>query len=148
MANFIIKPGRAIGLHGRMFYSGDEDALADNEGEGEAAEEEEPPGIEIPADEVLLGVVVDVDRKAAMARVAFTPELDAEVHLADVDWARKPAPRQRPRPVRRITDIFSRGAAMTSFIWPRMWRRASLAWARTPRLVLTPHYGPQRRWAA
>jgi penicillin-binding protein 1A len=86
----------------------DGEGLGESPEEGEG-EEEEDLSPQIPADEPVLGVVVAVDRKAKTARVSFAPELEAEVHLADVAWARKPAPKQRPRPVTRIRDIFRVG---------------------------------------
>ncbi len=92
-----------------------EEAVAASEAAGTDAtaaaegEEAEEPGPEIPADRPVLGVVTNVDRKAEMARVAFAPGLEAEVHLADVDWARKPHPERRPYAVSHITHIFSTG---------------------------------------
>jgi penicillin-binding protein 1A len=89
------------------------EALAGNEAESGADAdeelEEEIPAPQLPIDEPVLGVVVAVDRKAEMARVSFSPDLEAEVHLADVDWARKPAPKRRPWAVKHIRDIFRVG---------------------------------------
>jgi penicillin-binding protein 1A len=64
---------------------------------------------ELPIDEPVLGVVTAVDTKAELARVSFAPGLEAEVYLADVNWARKPHPKQRPRAVTRIRSIFKVG---------------------------------------
>jgi len=90
----------------------EKEAGQESEGQRDAEQSEEAEelaGPELPADEPATGVVVAVDRKANLARVAFAPHLEAEVHLADVNWARKPAPKQKPRPMTRIQDIFEVG---------------------------------------
>jgi penicillin-binding protein 1A len=72
----------------------------------EAAPEETSP---LERDEPLLGVVTSVDEKAETARVAFAPDLEGEVRLADVAWARKPDPKRRAREVKHIADVFRPG---------------------------------------
>ncbi len=57
----------------------------------------------------LKGVVVEVSPKKDTARVAFAPDQVATVSLADVKWARKPDPKQKPRSVRHIESIFQAG---------------------------------------
>ncbi|MBW2270774.1 MAG: PBP1A family penicillin-binding protein [Deltaproteobacteria bacterium] len=64
---------------------------------------------EIPFGEPMLGVVTKVDAKAGLARVSFAPEVWGEVRLEDVDWARDPNPKTRPRPVTKISRILGRG---------------------------------------
>jgi penicillin-binding protein 1A len=64
---------------------------------------------EIPFGEPMLGVVTKVDAKAGLARVSFAPEVWGEVRLEDVDWARDPNPKTRPRPVTKISRILDRG---------------------------------------
>ena len=67
-----------------------------------------PP--ELPFDEPLVGVVLEVDAEAELARVGFGPPgVEGVVHLEDVAWARPPNPKRRPRPVDRITKIFAVG---------------------------------------
>ncbi|MEE2674696.1 MAG: PBP1A family penicillin-binding protein [Myxococcota bacterium] len=64
----------------------------------------------LPVGEPLLGVVTAVDEETEVARVSFAPGLEAEVHLADVAWAREPDPKKvRPQPVARIGRIFAAG---------------------------------------
>jgi penicillin-binding protein 1A len=56
-----------------------------------------------------IGVVTSVDDKNAVARVSFTPALSADVHLADVAWAR---PRNFDResvPRTSISQVFAIG---------------------------------------
>jgi len=53
--------------------------------------------------------VVEVDRKAKLAKIAFAPDVFAEAHLKDVEWARKPQPKRRPRPVKKIDLVFAVG---------------------------------------
>jgi penicillin-binding protein 1A len=66
-------------------------------------------GPKLAAGEPVLGVVTSVDDKADRALVSFAPGLEAEVHLADVDWAREPQPKRRPRPLKRIGSVFAVG---------------------------------------
>ena len=91
-----------------LLAEADTETGADGE-EAAADEEEGPEAIEIPEDELLVGIVVEVDRKAKLARVAFAPDLVAEAHLDDSDWAREPAPERRPRAVTRINQVFAKG---------------------------------------
>jgi penicillin-binding protein 1A len=57
----------------------------------------------------LTGVVLSVDDKAGVAHVAFGPEILAEVHLEDVNWARPVDPDREPYTVSRIGEVFKRG---------------------------------------
>lgn len=63
----------------------------------------------VPFDQPLLGVVAEVDSKAQTARVLLAPEIEGEVALADVEWAREPDPTRRPRPVKDISKVFGVG---------------------------------------
>ncbi|HEX5068239.1 MAG TPA: PBP1A family penicillin-binding protein [Myxococcota bacterium] len=57
----------------------------------------------------LTGVVLSVDDKAGVAKVAFAPDVEAEVHLEDIEWAR-PANRDRePYDISRIGEALRRG---------------------------------------
>ncbi len=92
------------------------EAIAAADGEASALEGSEPDDTEVPveaprfvAGDILMGVVTAVDPSAKVARVAFAPGIDAQVFLADVDWARKPRPKQPPRLETKIKRIFSRG---------------------------------------
>ncbi len=79
-------------------------------GAGDEAGETAPPlRLEIPFGEPLEGVVVAVDAEAQAARIAFAPGVEGSARLADVDWARTPDPTRRPRPVKKITQIFAPG---------------------------------------
>ncbi len=62
-----------------------------------------------PVDTKLTGVVLEVDAKAQAARIGFGHGLEGVAHLDDVDWAREPNPRTRPRPVEKITQVFAVG---------------------------------------
>ncbi|HEB89129.1 MAG TPA: PBP1A family penicillin-binding protein [Deltaproteobacteria bacterium] len=64
---------------------------------------------ELPLGEPVTGVVVEVDRRTQTARVGFGKDLFGVARLEDVDWARKPDPKIRPRPVKKITSIFKTG---------------------------------------
>jgi penicillin-binding protein 1A len=57
----------------------------------------------------LSGIVLSVDDKAGIARVAFAPNVEAEVHLEDVNWARPVDPDREPYNVSRIGEVFRRG---------------------------------------
>ena len=57
----------------------------------------------------LSGVVLSVDDKAGVARVAFAPGVEAEVHLEDVAWARPVDPDREPYDVSHIGEVFRRG---------------------------------------
>jgi penicillin-binding protein 1A len=56
-----------------------------------------------------VGVVTEVDIEGKLARVGFAPDIEAEVHLEDVAWARKPDPTKAPRRVRSIDLVFKVG---------------------------------------
>ena len=57
----------------------------------------------------LVGIVTRVDRAAQSALVAFGPEHEAVVELADVAWANEPDPDSAPRAVDSIDKVFRRG---------------------------------------
>lgn len=61
------------------------------------------------AEDALTGVVLAVDDKRGVARVGFAPEVEAEVHLEDVDWARPVDPERESYKVSRIGQVFRRG---------------------------------------
>ncbi len=65
--------------------------------------------IELPFDEVLLGVVLEVDNGQQRARVGFAPGVEGRVELPDVAWAREANPARRPAPVKKISKIFEVG---------------------------------------
>ncbi len=71
--------------------------------------EPEAIALDVPFDEPVLGVVVEVDRKAELAKVALGEGLVGTLALADVDWARKPNPKRRPIKVSRIDWIVKVG---------------------------------------
>ena len=81
--------------------------------QGEPSADEQPlddvQTQELPRDLPLIGVVTEVDEKAATARVAFAPGIAGEVALGDVSWAREPNPKRSPRKVKKITKIFEVG---------------------------------------
>jgi len=97
----------------------DESAVADGEAEpvaGQGGEDEElaaealdtaPP--EVPFDRELVGVVLAVDPEDQSADVAFGPDVLGKVYLEDVSWARKPNPKRRPRPVKKLSAILREG---------------------------------------
>jgi len=66
---------------------------------------------EILAEEggTLMGVVTAVDKQAKRARVAFAPDVEGVVELADVAWAREPDPNRSPYNVRSIAEVFTEG---------------------------------------
>jgi len=78
----------------------------------------EPEPVRTPTDEPLRGVVIAVNPKEDTARVAFAPEVEATVRLADVRWARRPDPSKRPSSVRHIEQIFQLGQAASFRILP------------------------------
>ena len=47
--------------------------------------------------------------RAAPRASVSRPGIEGIVHLEDVEWAREPNPKRRPRPVTRITEVFSVG---------------------------------------
>jgi penicillin-binding protein 1A len=55
------------------------------------------------------GVVTSVTPSSKSARVKFAPDVEAEVRLSDVSWARKPDLKSSPRRVRAIEKIFAVG---------------------------------------
>ncbi len=71
--------------------------------------EPEPIALDVPFDEPILGVVVEVDRKAEMAKVALGQGLTGTLALDDVDWAREPNPMRRRVAVKRIDWIVKVG---------------------------------------
>jgi len=81
------------------------DLLAEN------ATDEEPIFLlrELPFDEPVLGVVLEVDGESQIARIGFGVDVSGTVRLDDVDWARVPDLKIRPRPVKKITAIFKVG---------------------------------------
>lgn len=66
-----------------------------------------PPSL--PFDTPLEGIVLSLDAESQSARVAFAPGVEGRVDLKDVNWAREPNPDRRPRPVKRIGDVFAPG---------------------------------------
>jgi len=53
--------------------------------------------------------VLSVDDKAGIAKVAFAPDVQAEVHLEDIDWARPANPDREPYNISRIGEALKRG---------------------------------------
>jgi penicillin-binding protein 1A len=70
---------------------------------------EEAAAPTLPLEGRLNGVVTVVDTDANTARIGFAPGLEADVALADVDWAREPNPNKAPRRVRSIDKVFAVG---------------------------------------
>ena len=99
----------------KLRASFDEQLAAAAEEATEAGEAGEPEAavelaeFELPPGETFVGVVTAVEAKARTATVAFGPEHQASVRLADVSWARKPNPNRRSRPVKKIELIFAVG---------------------------------------
>jgi penicillin-binding protein 1A len=90
--------------------SADPDADADTPaGESEAGSPRLLVRSDLPEDEPLEGVVLEVDGDAQTARIGFGADLAGSVRLDDVEWARKPDPTVYPRPVRKIQRIFRVG---------------------------------------
>ena len=69
----------------------------------------DPLAYDIPFDEPVTGIVLSVSRKEELARVAFGNEVVGLVALEDIAWARKPNPKARPIPVKRIDWILKPG---------------------------------------
>ena len=67
------------------------------------------PAASLPLQANLEGLVIEVDSKAQIARVAFGPGVTGVVQLEDVTWAGEPDPKRRIRAVRKIDSIFSIG---------------------------------------
>ena len=99
---------------------------ADPPAMAEAADQIEPPAEEPAAAEAetepepriaysmeegakLLGVVVEVDPEAQMARIDLGRGLVGVASLDDVDWAKEPDPKRRPRAVKKIESVFTVG---------------------------------------
>ena len=74
-----------------------------------AESEEVPPVPELPWEEPVVGVVLEVDRAGQQIRVGFGNGLTGIAHLSDVEWAREPNTKRRPRPVEKIERIFAVG---------------------------------------
>jgi penicillin-binding protein 1A len=68
-----------------------------------------PELLPVPTGAPLRGVVLAVSPEQDTARVALAPGIEALVRLADVKWARRPDPSQRPRSVRHIEEVFQVG---------------------------------------
>ena len=64
---------------------------------------------ELPFDEPVYGIVLEVDAKTQTARIGFGQDLFGLAGLDDVEWAREPDLKVRPRLVKKITSIFSVG---------------------------------------
>jgi penicillin-binding protein 1A len=85
------------------------DKAADN---AETNADDEVPFLvlrELPFDEPVEGLVLEIDSEAQTARIAFAQDVFGQVHLDDVEWARKPDLKVRPRLVKKITSIFAEG---------------------------------------
>jgi len=88
-----------------------EAVAASDEGEGEATAAELEPQIAYAMEEgaKLVGVVVEVDPEAQAARIDLGRGLVGVASLDDVDWAKTPDPKRRPRAVKEIASVFSVG---------------------------------------
>ncbi|MCH2185804.1 PBP1A family penicillin-binding protein [Myxococcota bacterium] len=67
------------------------------------------PPVSLPLETNLEGLVIEVEPKAQVARVAFAPGVTGVVHLQDVSWAGEPNPKRRVRAVQKIDSVFSTG---------------------------------------
>ncbi len=75
-------------------------------------EQEEPAFSELrelPFDAPVYGIVLEVDVRAQTARIGFGRDVSGVAKLEDVEWARKPDLKVRPRPVKKIASIFAVG---------------------------------------
>jgi penicillin-binding protein 1A len=63
----------------------------------------------MPDETPLLGVVLAVNAEAQAARIGFGHGVEGVAHLDDVDWAREPDLKVRPRAVKKIVSIFKVG---------------------------------------
>ncbi len=85
------------------------------EGSGaEGTESDEPEEAvfvlrELSFEAPVYGVVLEVDREQQIARIGFGVDVSGTARLDDVEWARVPDLKIRPRPVKQIADIFSVG---------------------------------------
>lgn len=89
--------------------SSDETGRADGDETAGKANGLPPLEYALPEDEPVTGIVLEVDRKAKAARIGFGHGVEGTAALDDVDWARTPDPKRRPRPVTDITSIFAVG---------------------------------------
>ena len=64
---------------------------------------------ELPFDQPVMGVVLEVDGENQIARIGFGVDVSGTARLDDVEWARVPDLKIRPRPVQKITSIFEVG---------------------------------------
>jgi penicillin-binding protein 1A len=82
------------------------------EGESETSDESEKAIFvlrELPFDQPVYGVVLEVDGENQTARIGFGVDVSGTSSLDDVEWARVPDPKISPRPVKQITKIFTVG---------------------------------------
>ncbi len=89
-------------------------AIAEIPGGGKSPQEETDAleissRLDIPLDEPLLGVVIEVHADLQTARISVAPGVEGQVSLRDIRWAREPDPKVRPRPVRKITQVLAPG---------------------------------------
>jgi penicillin-binding protein 1A len=76
---------------------------------GGAEEAESLVRYAMPDETPLLGVVLAVNAEAQAARIGFGHGVEGVAHLDDVDWAREPDLKVRPRAVKKIVSIFKVG---------------------------------------
>lgn len=76
---------------------------------GGAEEAESLVRYAMPDETPLLGVVLAVNAEAQAARIGFGHGVEGVAHLDDVDWAREPDLKIRPRAVKKIVSIFKVG---------------------------------------
>ena len=96
--------------------AGAESAQMELVDDGDAEEDESLVRYAMPDETPLLGVVLAVDPEAQAARIGFGHGVEGVAHLDDVDWAREPDLKVRPRPVKEIVSIFKVGD-VAEFIW-------------------------------
>jgi penicillin-binding protein 1A len=90
------------------------DATVAGAREGESETRDEPEEAifvlrELPFDEPVYGVVLEVDGENQIARIGFGVDVSGTASLDDVEWARVPDLKSRPRTVTQITKIFTVG---------------------------------------
>lgn len=76
------------------------------------ADEAEPPirlRYAMPLAEPMVGVVLEVDAETQAARIGLGHGVEGVAQLDDVDWAREPDPKVRPRAVKDIRKVFAVG---------------------------------------